>query len=435
MKKKEIIKIGDVEFKVLFGGLLPQISDEEYQRLKASIKEMGVLVPVLTDEDRGIIDGEQRLQATSELKLKTVPFTILHGLDDQAKKHLAIKLNAQRRHMTKDERLALATGLRKDGLSYRQIADLLNVHHETVRRQLGGVANATGESPDKVVGKDGKEYAAKVICKPKTRTNAKNVGEVKRAFDACVGLDPSDLPKSSMDVKRLERVAREKDNERLRKQEVNDYKAGQIELLQGDFNIKGQEIPDNSVDVIFTDPPYDKASLDLWGQLGCLANRVLKPSGLLVSYSGCLYLNQIFPMLDEHLTYLWTAAIYHSGAKKKIYPVGMNQAWKPILIYYKPPKNIYWPTITDMVTGGESKQHHDWEQSVDEALHYIKAFCPRNGVLLDPMAGSGTSLVAGILSGLSLRCIGIELDKAAHIKAEQRVKETIDKLESSRESA
>ena len=55
-KKEKVITVGDVEFKVLFGGLLPQISDEEYQRFKASIKEMGVLVPMLTDEDRDIID-------------------------------------------------------------------------------------------------------------------------------------------------------------------------------------------------------------------------------------------------------------------------------------------------------------------------------------------------------------------------------------------
>jgi ParB-like chromosome segregation protein Spo0J len=104
-KKEKVITVGDVDFKVLFGGLLPQISDEEYERLKTSIKEMGVLVPVLTDEDRGIIDGKHRLQAAAKLKLKTVPFNILHGLDYQAKKHLAIKLNAQRRQMTKEERL------------------------------------------------------------------------------------------------------------------------------------------------------------------------------------------------------------------------------------------------------------------------------------------------------------------------------------------
>ena len=74
-----------------------------------------------------------------------------------------------------------------------------------------------------------------------------------------------------------------------------------------------------------------------------------------------------------------------------------------------------------MVSGGESKEHHDWEQSVGEALHYIKAFCPRDGVLLDPMAGSGTSLIAGLQAGLGLKCIGIELDKATFIKTEQRI--------------
>ena len=158
-RKLEVIKIGEVEFKVLYGNLLPTINNDEYERLKASIKEVGVLVPVLTDEDRGIIDGKYRLKAASELKLKNVPSRILPGLDANEKKHLAIRLNSQRRHMTQEERLALAIDLRKDGLSLRQIAEILNVHHETVRRQLSGVANATPELPDKVTDK--------VISKPK----------------------------------------------------------------------------------------------------------------------------------------------------------------------------------------------------------------------------------------------------------------------------
>jgi DNA modification methylase len=37
--------------------------------------------------------------------------------------------------------------------------------------------------------------------------------------------------------------------------------------------------------------------------------------------------------------------------------------------------------------------------------------------------GSGTSVIAGLQSGLGLRCIGIEIDKAAFATAEQRIKE------------
>ena len=124
-----------------------------------------LLVPVLIDEESGVIDGESRLRASAEHKRKSVPFRILPGLDEKEKKHLAIMLNAQRRHMTEEQRLALAIDLRKDGLSYRRIGEILNVHHETIRRQLGGVANATGDVTDKVVGKDGKKYAARhVLC-------------------------------------------------------------------------------------------------------------------------------------------------------------------------------------------------------------------------------------------------------------------------------
>ena len=83
-----------------------------------------------------------------------------------------------------------------------------------------------------------------------------------------------------------------------------------------------------------------------------------------------------------------------------------------------------------MVTGGQSKDNHDWEQAVDEAAHYIKALCPKNGTLLDPMMGSGTSLVAGLISNLGLKCIGIEIDKATYAIAQERIKKTLDELSS-----
>ena len=434
-KKVEVIKVGDVEFKVLYGNLLPTIKTDEYERLKASIKEIGVLVPVLTDEDRGIIDGRHRLQAASELKLKTVPFNILHGLDEQVKKHLAIKLNAQRRQMNQEERLALATDLRKDGLSFRQIAEILNVHHETVRRQLGGVANATPELPDKVTGKDGKEYAAKVIQKPKTRTVIKNVSEAKRVFDVCETIDSNNLPSSTIDVKRIEKIGRQVEINKKRGQDYQDLKAGKAKLLVGDFRERCSEIPDASVDLCFTDPLYEKDALPVWGDLARMCANKLKPGGILMAYSGVLYLPQIHQILGEHLTYLWTAAIYHSGRTKLVRAVQIQQAWKPILVYYKPPLNKYWHPFKDMVSGGQEKAHHHYEQAVAEAIHYIKAVCPKNGVLLDPMMGSGTSVIAGLSSGLGLSCIGCEIDKAAYSDSEQRVNEAIDKLHIQRQSA
>ncbi len=107
----------------------------------------------------------------------------------------------------------------------------------------------------------------------------------------------------------------------------------------------------------------------------------------------------------------------------------------PPLIYYKPPLNKYWGPFTDIVSGVQSKEHHDWEQSVVEAHHYIKALCPRNGVLLDPMLGSATTIVAGLQSGLGLKCIGIEVDGAAYSSSEIRVRKVLDGLSEKKDSA
>ena len=132
-------------------------------------------------------------------------------------------------------------------------------------------------------------------------------------------------------------------------------------------------------------------------------------------------------MLGQHLTYHWTAAIYHSGGKKLVRTAQVHQAWKPVLIYYKPPLRKYWHPFIDMVSGGQSKENHEYEQSVAEALHYIKDLCPKKSVLVDPMMGSGTTILAGLHSNLGLKCIGIEIDKAAFAVSQERVKKAMDK--------
>ena len=54
-KNSRIIKIGDVEFKVLYPELLPKVKADEYERLKDSIKDVGVLVPVLSGKGHTIL--------------------------------------------------------------------------------------------------------------------------------------------------------------------------------------------------------------------------------------------------------------------------------------------------------------------------------------------------------------------------------------------
>jgi hypothetical protein len=440
----ETITIGPITFHIRYSQCMTRLTDQEYDVLREDIAQRGILLPIIVDETYTVIDGYHRLLIAKELGLTQIPFQVRPSLSEEDKWRLAEDLNLHRRHLTLEEAKAIidhnrqqlpamAVELRQQSKSFRQIAEQLGISHQHARTMVQEGATGTDltiEFPPIVIGKDGKRRPAK---NPVIHVNS--VKEVGRAIDACLLAGPEYIPQKPIELKRMEKIAREAVNSKRREQEVKDFRAGQVDLWLGDFATRGLDILDNSVDLVFSDPPYDKASLPLWDHLGILAKRVLKPGGLLLCYSGNLFIPQILNMLGEHLMYLWQAAIYHSGPTKLVPAVNIHQAWKPILMFYKPPLHKWWRPPLDMVSGGESKENHAWEQSVAEAAHYISAFCPKGGTLLDPMTGSGTSVVAGLQSGLGLKCIGIEIDKAAYITAQQRIQQAQTDLDSRRETA
>jgi hypothetical protein len=429
----DYLVIGNSTFYISYSRSIPDLSESEFEALSQDIACKGILVPVIVDENNHIIDGEHRLRVAQKLNLKDIPIQVRPGLTDQDKWQLAQDLNLHRRHLTMDKIKEIyetnkkllpqmAVQLRKEGKSYRQIGEQLDVSHQQAKNlvEMESTVNPlTVDLPEKIQGRDGRLRPAKnpVI-------QVQNTKELQRAVEACKTAGTDNLPQKSIELKRLERIARESTRQKLRAQEVRDFQEGQTLLLQGDFNSRGKDIADNSAHLIMTDLPYEKSALPLWEQLSLFASAKLKDGGILISYSGCLYLPQVMEGLGKHLTYLWTAAIYHSGATKNVYPVGLTQGWKPLLIYYKPPLNIYWPMTHDIYSGGEEKSNHEWQQATSEALYFIKTFCPKNGTMIDPCMGSGTSIIAGLQSGLGLNCIGIELDKATFIEAQRRIQES-----------
>jgi len=102
------------------------------------------------------------------------------------------------------------------------------------------------------------------------------------------------------------------------------------------------------------------------GRPGAIAQAKLKPGGLLISYSGYFNLPQIHTMLGHHLEYLWTAAIYHTGAQNWYRRSKSNRRGNRSHLL-QATLTKYWKPFTDMVSGGQSKEHHDWEQSTIEA--------------------------------------------------------------------
>ena len=161
----------------------------------------------------------------------------------------------------------------------------------------------------------------------------------------------------------INRVMRDlKDEQTTRKRQEEKKKAvkkiRKVEgLYLGDFRVEGDVIPDNSVDLIFTDPPYDRKAIQLYDGLGEFAARVLRPGGSLVAYVGHIQLPEVLPALGIHLRYWWTCACVHSGPTfARMTEYGIVAKWKPIVWYVKETRGDKKTFIDDAVTGVKEKK-------------------------------------------------------------------------------
>lgn len=172
-----------------------QLDADTEDALRASIKRFGVVVPIVVDATGRIIDGHHRSRIAKELNLECPQIRRAVRSDDDANA-LAYTLNADRRHMTRDQRLAIVADLRAQGFSLRAIAGAVGIDKRQVQRDLSyhevgtvsppaNVDPETGEiretgtaevrevpgvaadvtqvsvSTTRVTGRDGKSYPAK----------------------------------------------------------------------------------------------------------------------------------------------------------------------------------------------------------------------------------------------------------------------------------
>lgn len=144
--------------------VMPDLTADEYEALKADIAARGVQVPIEFDEDGNVLDGHHRLRACDELGITDYPTITREGMTEDEKVVHAYKLNAARRHLTTEQTMeAVAGALRRfPDKSNREIAALMGISHPTVgkyRRMLE--ANGQVVSVTTRIGADGKGYTVR----------------------------------------------------------------------------------------------------------------------------------------------------------------------------------------------------------------------------------------------------------------------------------
>jgi adenine-specific DNA-methyltransferase len=193
-------------------------------------------------------------------------------------------------------------------------------------------------------------------------------------------------------------------------------------------NIQRLPLPANSVDLIFTDPPYLREYLSCYRWLAQEAKRVLKPGGFVLAMCGGLYLNQIFRFFDEaRLTFYWKYEMFMPGPQKRVWPGGRsnNQIHiqvntRSILAYSKGPALACASTQAMFRNGGRDKRYHPWGQDELSARYCISSFSRPRDLVLDPFVGGGTTAVA--CEQLGRRWICGDLDPRALDTTSQRLR-------------
>jgi DNA modification methylase len=183
-------------------------------------------------------------------------------------------------------------------------------------------------------------------------------------------------------------------------------------LHVGDFrDLSPVEIATDSVDLIFTDPPYNEDAVPLYEAAANEAARILKPGGSLIIYCGHLILPAVLPLMMAHLKYHWIAVEIHSGSLARMNQYGVVVGFKPLLWFVKNYRYDKQTFVLDTVIGKKEKDTHPWQQSVKAAEHFISLLTLDGGVVVDFFAGGGTTLLAA--KNLGRKWIAFENDEKA----------------------
>jgi 16S rRNA G966 N2-methylase RsmD len=212
-------------------------------------------------------------------------------------------------------------------------------------------------------------------------------------------------------AKRVTQTAEEAEARRVQADTIQpDAEGDGWKMLHGDFRERLAEVPDGSVDLIVTDPPYPAEFLPLLSDLSAVAARVLKPQGVLLALCGKIALPEWIDRLREHLNYGWTYCEPMEGSHLRIIGRHVVESWKPWLAF----SNGKWPSGTtefhpDLIDAGRrEKSDYRWQQSPDAASAFIDVFTEPGDLILDPFSGTASYGIAATAGGR--RFLGVEHD-------------------------
>jgi DNA modification methylase len=185
--------------------------------------------------------------------------------------------------------------------------------------------------------------------------------------------------------------------------------------------MQGHVVADASVELIFTDLPYNRETIPQYGDLAKFAARVLIDGGSCICLIGNYALPEILSLMTPHLNFHWPLAEVHESCGAQMLPrFGVAATYKLMPWFVKGQRRTN-NMVRDSVKSepGLKTMHHPWAQGLAAPLYYIEQLSRKNSLVVDPYLGSGTTGVAALRLGRQF--VGFEIDANTARKAEARI--------------
>ncbi len=370
--------------------LVPDISEEEYTALKASIKENGLWMPIIVNSKGIILDGHNRYQICKELDIP-LKHVEKEFENEWLERKFVIEANLKRRQLNDFQKSEL-------GIPLQRIEEEL----AKLRMISGGQGKVAPN--DATLGKSSQKVANQIGVSGRTFERAKKIiltapEEIKqklRTGNTTIGKEYQKLQKN--------------EKKAIRQNEIKNLQVSlpeKVTLHNSEF--QKVFIEGNSVSLIFTDPPYHEKYLHLYESLAIHASRVLREGGSLICYVGHYAIGKVINMMESQgLSFHWPIAVIHSGPSASVFGRKILVGYKPMLWFTK--GKYEGEFVKDCIKSEfQGKEVHEWAQSTVESDYYIKYLTIENEIVYDPFLGQGTFGISAVR--LNRQFIGCEVDK------------------------
>lgn len=240
-----------------------------------------------------------------------------------------------------------------------------------------------------------------------------------------------------------------------------------IKTILGDALIELKKVPDSSIDLIATDPPYNLGKdygnngdslkreeyLQFTKDWLCQAKRVLKPTGSIYVFMGVQFISYLYMIMRDELGFQfnsWITWHYTQGMGKK---KGFSPRHDDILFFTKSKKFIFnldlvrvpqkfyrsrnnmrganpgdvWK-FSHVHYSNPNRQNHPTQKPEGLFERIILASSNKKETVLDPFSGSGTA--QRVCQQLDRSCIGIEINPEYVELTKKRLKEHFEEFDS-----